>query len=529
MNPSAHPLLDRKARATRSLSWRTSQRRSRNRRLNRGGRGVSDVVATILLLALTVVLFSSIFAFVTSFPSPPAQNTSQFSANLVLTKNLSYVQGIQLTHLAGPAIPGSSLVYFKSATHPQAPEFANPIAASVGLGGATTWNLGQIFNYSFPAAQQPILPDNITVLIVATDQLVFSTVLPGQTINIPPSFLTTSTSPATPVIGQAFTVYATALGSLGGASVYVNLANIPGLGGVYLTPQKMTYLSATNQWSFTVPNGLTTTNGTYFAFVNVTGSLGQTATAAVTVPIVVSGGSNGASLVSVAVVMTPQPPTLPATSAYFAAVVTYTGGASNVPLAVKFWANQTPGSSPAGKFPISTQTFGTASGLTISGPSTVTVYSSSPLTYSNWVFNSSVVVQASATLTGIASRNGTTAFTTANLVQGVVFSTKGLTTFAHSCTTTCPFLNVTVWDNWSTAVTFSGTVWANWTGNSKSFTIASTACPASSSVTISPPGVHTRWKPTAAGTYTLTVELVVQASGITVGYIFDTFGPIVVT
>jgi len=39
---------------------------------------VSDVVATILLLALTVTLFASIFAFVTSFPSPPAQNSNQF-------------------------------------------------------------------------------------------------------------------------------------------------------------------------------------------------------------------------------------------------------------------------------------------------------------------------------------------------------------------------------------------------------------------------------------------------------------------
>jgi len=128
------------------------------RRLNRGRRAVSDVIATILLLALTVVLFSSIFAFVTSFPSPPAQNTTNFSAALALTQNQTYVAGIQITHLAGPSIPGSSLVYFKSATHPQAPEFLNPIKASVGLGGAVTWNLGQTFNYSFPWLSSPCSP-----------------------------------------------------------------------------------------------------------------------------------------------------------------------------------------------------------------------------------------------------------------------------------------------------------------------------------------------------------------------------------
>jgi len=484
------------------------------------------VVATILLLALTVVLFSSIFAFVTSFPAPPAQNTSQFSANLVLTTNQSYVQGIQVTHLAGPAIPGDSDVYFKSSTHPQAPEFLNPVDASVGLGGAVTWNLGQTFNYSFPLAQQPVLPDNISVLIVANDQLVFSTVLPGQTINIPPSFLTTSIAPAAPVIGQAFTVYAIALGNLGGSSVYVNLANIPGLSGMYVNPQKMTYLSATNQWSFSVSSGLTTTNGTYFAFVNVTGSLGQTATAAVTVPIFVTSGSSGSSLLTVAVVMTPQPPTLPATSSYFAAVVTYTGAGTNVPLTVKFWANQTPLSTPAGKFPVSSTPLATTAGLTITGPSTETVYSSSPLTFSNWIFNSSVLVTASATLTGVATRSGTTSFTTANLVQGIVFPT--LFSFSHTCTTTCPFLNVTVWDNWTTAITFAGKVWANGTA-STSYTIASTAVAASGLKTISPPGVHTRWKPTLAGTYNLAVYLVITAGGVTVGYIFDTTGPITVS
>lgn len=493
--------------------------------MHRTSAGVSDVVATILLLALTVVLFSSIFAFVTSFPSPPPQNTSQFSANLVLTTNQSYVAGIQVTHLAGPAVSGSSLVYFKSATHPTAPEFQNPVAVSAGLGGAVTWNLGQVFNYSFLLTQQPVLPDNISVLIVSSDQLVFSTVLPGQQINVPPSFLTTSVAPASPAIGQGFTVYATAVGNLGGASVYVNLANIPGLAGAYLSARKMTYVAATNQWSFNVAANLTTTNGTYFAFVNVTGARGQTATAAVTVPIVATGGSSGGNLVSVAVVMTPQPPTLPGTSAYFAAVVTYTGSVANVPLAVKFWANQTPMSTPTGKFPVSSQTFGAPSGLTISGPSTVTVYSSMPPTFSNWIFNSSVVVRASATLVGIATREGTTTFTTENLVQGIVFST--LSSFSHTCTTTCPFLNVTVWDNWSTAITFAGTVWANGT-SSTSYTIASSAVPAGSSTTISALGAKLRWHPTKA-TYNLAAYLVVSVGGVTVGYIFDVFGPITVS
>ncbi|MCI4365537.1 MAG: type IV pilin N-terminal domain-containing protein [Thermoplasmata archaeon] len=495
------------------------------RRLHRGRRGVSDVVATILLLALTVVLFSSIFAFVTSFPAPPAQNTSQFSATLVLTANQSYVKGIQITHLAGPSVSGTTSVYFKSATHPQAPEFLNPVAASTGLGGSPTWNLGQTFNFTFPLAQQPVLPDNITVYVTTPDRLLFTTVLPGQQIAVPPNFVSTYVTPANPSVAQGFTVFATALGNLNGASVFVNLANIPGLAGMFAAPQRMTYVPATNQWTFVVPASLTTTNGTFFAFVNVTGILSQTATAAVAIPIEAGGSSS--SLFSVAVVLTPQPPSFPATSSYFAAVVSYYGSTPNVPVAVTFWANQTPGSTPSGKWAAATQSFGTASGLKISGPSTLTVYSSSPSTFSAWLFNSSVVVQASATLTGVGSGTGTTTFTSANLVQGDVFSTK--TSFAHTCAgVACPFLNATVWDNWSTAITFSGMVYANGS-TSKSWTVASTAVAAMGSTTISPPGALTRWKPATAGTYMISAIFTVKAGGVTVGYIFDTFPNVTVT
>jgi flagellin-like protein len=495
--------------------------------MHRGRRGVSDVIATILLLALTVVLFSSIFAFVTSFPAPPAQNTSQFSSNLVLTTNESYVKGIQITHLAGPAAPGSALVYFKSATHPGAPEFLNPVAASTGLGGAVTWNLGQTFNLTFPLAQQPALPDNITVYVTTPNQLLYSNVLPGQLINVPPSFPNTGTNPANPTVGEGFTVFATAAGNLGGASVWVNLANVPGLAGSYPVAQKMTYVAATNEWTFVVPAALTTTNGTYFVFVNVTGSLAQTAESAVTVEIA-SGGGSPSGLFSVAVVMTPQPPTLPQTSAYFAAVVSYYGSGSNVPLTVEFWANQTPGSTPAGKLPIASQSFATASGLKISGPSTLTVYSSAPATFTAWLFNSSVSVQASATLTGIGSGNGTTTFTSANLVQGVVFST--LSNFAHSCTNACPFLNLTVWNNWTVAIKFSGTVWANGSaGGSKTYAIALTTVNAGTSKILSAPGALVRWKPTVAGTFSISMLLVITAGGITVGYIWDTFPAVTVT
>ncbi len=156
---------------------------SRISRLRRGRwnrRGVSDVVATILLLALTVVLFASIFAWVTTFPPAPAQNNNQFQATLRYTSNLTYISGLQILHLAGPSVSGSGSVYLESSTQPTAPEFANPYSISSGLGGAKTWNLGQVWNLTFPLTQMPRAGGNITVYVVYSSQLLFSVILPGH-------------------------------------------------------------------------------------------------------------------------------------------------------------------------------------------------------------------------------------------------------------------------------------------------------------------------------------------------------------
>ena len=125
---------------------RPAKSRWRVRRRHRAGRrGVSDVVATILLLALTVTLFASIFAFVTQFPPPPSQNNNQFQASLIYTSSGLNITTIQIVHLAGPSVPGIGQIYLKSATQPNAPEFTSPLdpyTVSSGIGGAGTWNLG---------------------------------------------------------------------------------------------------------------------------------------------------------------------------------------------------------------------------------------------------------------------------------------------------------------------------------------------------------------------------------------------------
>lgn len=258
--------------------WRrrsSSPTRSHARR-----RGVSDVVATILLLGLTVTLFASIFAFVTAFPLPPAQNNDQFQASLVYSPNGLNVTSIHILHLAGPSVSGTGVIYLKSSTQPSQPEFQTRYTVSQGLGGANSWNLGQVWNWTFSAPYIPSAQGNITIYVVASSQLLFSVILPGTGIAAPPTVVSTWISPATLTKAQPFKVYATLAGSYNTHSVFVNLSAVPGL------PSTAKPMSGSNgTYTYAVNADLTTANGTFYGFVNVTGVGGQTATGVVVITI----------------------------------------------------------------------------------------------------------------------------------------------------------------------------------------------------------------------------------------------------
>ena len=359
-------------------------------------------MATILLLALTVTLFASIFAFVTAFPAPPAQNNNQFQASLVITANLSYVSGIRITHLAGPAVSGGGLIYLKSANQPTAPEFQKPYSVSSGLSGAPTWNLGQTWVLTFPLAQMPLAKGNITIYVVSQAQLLFSVILPGTSLSTPPTIVSTWTYPATPLVGSKFSVNASLAGTYGANSVYVNLASVP---GGPPTAKQMTRNATTGQWYFTWAAGATTA-GTYYGFVNATGSNGQAAVGAVVITITTSGGTNGPF--SVGVVLVPSPPNTGASDSV-QAVVTYTGVLSTPQaLNVSFTAISNPyvaGNRWTGWSP---------TGATISGGSSVTVVSKTTWTIpANPAVGTSFIVYANATVATIGTVPGTMTFTPA--------------------------------------------------------------------------------------------------------------------
>ncbi|MDE1880433.1 MAG: type IV pilin N-terminal domain-containing protein, partial [Euryarchaeota archaeon] len=174
------------------------------RRLSRGGRrAVSEVIGTILILALTVVLFSAIFYFVSTLPPPPSSSTSQFSAVLGIGGGTSPGESdINITYQAGPTLVSATTAIYLSSTVNAANyncarsgSYGNPYTVSQGLAGAPNiWTAGQIWTLHLqvgatvcPGGALSAAGDNVTISIVDTakNTLLFHVTLPGTTPNIP--------------------------------------------------------------------------------------------------------------------------------------------------------------------------------------------------------------------------------------------------------------------------------------------------------------------------------------------------------
>ena len=226
---------------------------------------MSDVIGTILLLALTVTLFSSIFLFVDNFPRPPAQPASQFSATLVYGgASGGFITAVDVLHLAGPTLTGNGVqFYLSSSKNPSA--FHSPFTVAQGLNGSTSWNLGQTWALNI-SSYGIISTDSLTISIVSTTELLFRVTLPGSQPALPPQFVQDGINPGAPTVGSAFTVYVQIVDpQLKSYSVYANLSQVPGTG--LPTKDLMTYSSTTGLYTLSVPNGASGA-GTYYIFVN---------------------------------------------------------------------------------------------------------------------------------------------------------------------------------------------------------------------------------------------------------------------
>jgi len=293
------------------------------------------VVATILILALTVVLFAALFAFVSRFPAPPAQTVNQFQATALKTGTA--ITGLNILQEGGPAVPSTDRVYLVSTRASADWQFnqANGIPVAWGIGNTSSgWATGVYWSTTFGTSVK--LPANITVYILSSTQLLYSGVVPGAPLNVPPTLTSTYTVPGTIAVGAAFQIVALVSGNTANLTVNVSLAEVPGLSTSIQTMHPM----GGGEWVYNVTSGSTTTAGTYLAYVQGANTTGSTIAGSVTITITGSSSTTP----TVALTITPNPPTVRTNSTLVASVVnpgTASFTVSNVTYYVNGSANKT--------------------------------------------------------------------------------------------------------------------------------------------------------------------------------------------
>ena len=159
--------------------------------------GVSEVVGTILILAMTVVLFSTIILWVSNIPTPVAQTrvdiVASLNPNYVLQGGLQVEQGdwINMTHQGGESMLASTSAIYIVDTKPSGATstFVVHLARwrvvnatlSYGMldGTGASWNVGQRFSYFSKSLSSS---DQVTVTVVDLSR---SIVLWTSTLNPP--------------------------------------------------------------------------------------------------------------------------------------------------------------------------------------------------------------------------------------------------------------------------------------------------------------------------------------------------------
>jgi hypothetical protein len=253
-----------------------------SRRRLRGRMGVSVAIATMLLLLMTVVLFGAVFWFVNEFQRPPVQPLGQFSASLTYGGPgcaPAQVCEVSVAHLSGPDLGGSyaTQVGFYVASQADPAAFPpGPLTLAQGGVHTPTWGFGQTWTLN-ASTYGVSAPDNITVAVVASNQLVFRMVLEATTIGQAPYV---SMSAVTPVglsgAAARFNLTAQVQSSPLPLSSVVVTANICQLQGLGCSMVAMRYAPPTGLFYCVGTATLDPASGTYYLFVTASDQAGST-------------------------------------------------------------------------------------------------------------------------------------------------------------------------------------------------------------------------------------------------------------
>ena len=183
--------------------------------------GVSEIVGNLLILGITVTLFSSIMFFVTSMPTPTEDVYSDFGSSMDVGTNYA---NVTITHEGGQVLKDfkTNIYLFTNGT-PQTLSFSD-----VHIG--SEWRTGQTGWYNVTGVDQST---SLSLMIVDTEanSIVYDVSLRGQSTAFGPIVGDRGTNPGTVYAGDSFSFYVKVTdpdNNLDTSSVYMNASAIMG-------------------------------------------------------------------------------------------------------------------------------------------------------------------------------------------------------------------------------------------------------------------------------------------------------------
>jgi len=234
--------------------------------------GVSEIIGDILILGITVTLFSTIFLYVNAFPTPNAQTYADFNASLASTGQLA------ITHEGGQILTSSLtaiVVQINQSTSVYSMSqglYITPQNTS-SLWSLPRWSTGQTWAINLTGTDASSIV-SVSIIDRANNYLVWSTVLNGQPKNLKPLIQNAYASPNPVTPGKQIVVYAVIYGTQGKSNNFNLTANLSLVSGSNNVSVPMTYNSASGLYStksITTSSANLTIGQSYPITVTVTG------------------------------------------------------------------------------------------------------------------------------------------------------------------------------------------------------------------------------------------------------------------
>jgi hypothetical protein len=189
-----------------------------------GKGGVSEIIANLLLVAITVILFSSVLYFVTNMPSPQDQTTGDFKVQTGVSGSTIF---INITHEGGQTLSNDStgIYLFKD----DVPTVLYITSSTPGIG--LDWGIGSVWSYA--TQYGPGMAIRIMITNTQTNNIVWQSDLATPTAHTPPILQGRGLDPAPAYDGSTVRFYVTVYdlnGMKDVALAYVTPFNLSGVG-----------------------------------------------------------------------------------------------------------------------------------------------------------------------------------------------------------------------------------------------------------------------------------------------------------